>query len=84
MPRVPDLRWDAEAGVELLMIPDTASHPSFLGAMTVREALMAILIAVSWSLLFIVIGVNVFSAVLAAMIAGGFRLLCFDLPIRLH
>jgi hypothetical protein len=68
--------------VELQMIPDTASHPSSLGAMMVRGALMAVLTAVSWSALFIVMGVSAFSAVLAVVIAGGFRLLCFGLPLK--
>lgn len=68
--------------VELLMIPDTASHPGSLSAMMVRGALMAVLIAISWGALLIVLGVSAFSAVLAVLIAGGFRLLCFGLPFR--
>lgn len=64
------------------MIPDTASHPSALGAIVVRGTLMAVLTAVSWSALFIVMGVSTFSAILAAVLAGGFRLLCFGLPVR--
>ena len=73
-----------EPKVELPMIPDTASHPSSLGAMMVRGALMAVLTAVSWTVLFIFMGVSAFSAILAVVIAGGFRFLCFGLPIRKH
>ena len=43
---------------------------------------MAVLIAISWSALFVVMGVSAFLGVLAAVIAGGFRLLCFGLPVR--
>ena len=68
--------------VELLMMPDAASRPSPLSAVIVRGALMAVLTAVSWSALFIVMGVSAFSAVLAVVIAGGYRLLCFGLPLR--
>jgi hypothetical protein len=64
------------------MVPDTASHPSSLGAMMVRGALMAVLTAAGWSVLFIFMGVSAFSAVLAVVIAGSFRFLCFGLPIR--
>jgi len=67
--------------VELLMTPDAASHRNSLGAMMVRATLMAVLTVLSWSALFIVLGVSAFSAVLAVVIAGGFRLLCFGLPV---
>jgi hypothetical protein len=49
--------------------------------MMVRGALMAVLIAISWTVLFILMGVTAVSAILAAVIAGGVRLLCFGVPI---
>jgi hypothetical protein len=59
------------------MVPNTASHRSALSVMMVRGALMAVLIAISWTVLFILMGVTAVSAILAAAIAGGVRLLCF-------
>lgn len=38
---------------------------------------MAGLIAISWTALFILMGVTAISTVLAVVIAGGVRLLCF-------
>jgi len=63
------------------MLPDTVSQPRLLRGMIVRGDLMAVLIAISWTALFIHMGVAVVSAILAAVIAGGVRLLCFGGPI---
>jgi hypothetical protein len=59
------------------MVPGTVSQPRLLRAMIERRALMAVLIAVSWTVLFILMGVTVVSAILAAVIAGGIRFVCF-------
>jgi hypothetical protein len=63
------------------MVPGTVSQPRLLRGMIVRGALMAVLIAISWTALFILMGVTAISAVLAVVIAGGVRLLCFGMPI---
>lgn len=64
------------------MVSDTASQPSGLGATIVRGTLMAALITIAWGALFVVMDVTAYSATLAVVVAGGFRLLCFGVPMK--
>lgn len=66
---------------EIPMVLGAASQPRSLRDVIVRGTLMAVLIAISWAALLILMGATVISAVLAVVIAGGVRLLCFG-PIR--